>query len=148
MSLSSLRAAVFGVTGAALVTGMVACSSGSSTESPDTSGATPASESTSAAPAAAPHGAFTDCLTEHGIPAPPEGAPPAGATPPPGAPTPPLGPDGKPLPPPTDANGEPLPPPPPMGEDGKPLPPPGVDQAQWDEAMQACQSLAPQPPPQ
>ncbi|QRY51908.1 hypothetical protein [Mycolicibacterium septicum] len=137
MSLSSLRAAVFGVTGAALVTGMVACSSGSSTESPDTSAATSASESTSAAPAAAPHGAFTDCLTQHGIPAPPEGAPPG----------PPLGPDGNPLPPPTGANGEPLPPPPPMGEDGKPLPPPGVDQAQWHDAMQACQSLAPQPPP-
>ncbi|AMD54032.1 hypothetical protein ATO49_04960 [Mycolicibacterium fortuitum subsp. fortuitum DSM 46621 = ATCC 6841 = JCM 6387] len=24
--------------------------------------------------------------------------------------------------------------------------PPGVDQDQWDQAMQACQSLAPQPP--
>ncbi|MGW4098753.1 hypothetical protein [Mycobacterium sp. NPDC004974] len=131
MSLLSLRAAVFGVTGAALVTGMVACSSGSNTESPGTSTAASASESTSAAasaPAAAPHGAFTDCLTEHGIPAPPEGAPPgpppAGTTPPPGAPTPPL------------------------DSDGKPFPPPGIDRAQWDDAMQACHSLAPQPPQQ
>ena len=35
---------------------------------------------------------------------------------------------------------------PPPGTGATPPAPPGVDQDQWDQAMQACQSLAPQPP--
>jgi hypothetical protein len=57
-------------------------------------------EQSTTSPAPTGHGAFAQCLSEHGVPA---------------APGPAVG------------------------------PPPGVDQAVWDQAMQACSSLAPGP---
>ncbi|MED5810782.1 hypothetical protein VST63_00295 [Mycolicibacterium sp. 050232] len=69
-------------------------------------------------------------MQEHGIPAPPEGAPGA-----PGGPEHPGAPGHRP-------DG------PPPGDGATPPPPPGVDQGRWDDAMQACRSLAPQPPQQ
>jgi hypothetical protein len=129
MALTALRTAALGVTGAALIAGVVGCSSGgSSTESTTSataSSSTATSESTSAAAAPDGHDAFTACLTEHGVPAPPEGGPPAGMTPPSGPP-----PSGAPRP----------------GEGKTPPAPPGVDQGTWDEANEACASLAPAPP--
>jgi hypothetical protein len=111
-----------------LIAGVVGCSSGgSSTESTTSataSSSTATSESTSAAAAPDGHDAFTACLTEHGVPAPPEGGPPAGMTPPSGPP-----PSGAPRP----------------GEGKRPAPP-GVDQGTWDKANEACASLAPAPP--
>jgi hypothetical protein len=100
-----------GALAALLVGGVVGCSSD----------ATPR-------PSAAPdHDAFSKCLTDNGIPAPPEGGP---GSPPPGG-TPPSGPP---------PNG---PPPAGMGPMGAP---PGVDQEAWDNAMQQCSSLEPAPP--
>jgi hypothetical protein len=129
MALTALRTAALGVTGAALIAGVVGCSSGGSstqsTTSATASSSTATSESTSAAAAPDGHDAFTACLTEHGVPAPPEGGPPAGMTPPSG-------------PPPSGA----LRP----GEGKTPPAPPGVDQGTWDEANEACASLAPAPP--
>jgi hypothetical protein len=75
-----------------------ACSGTSSTPAPSaTTSSNPASSSTTAPTR---HGAFGECLRQHGVTAPPPG----------------------------------------------PAPPPGVDQTTWDNAMQACGSLAPAPP--
>ncbi|MDX1870990.1 hypothetical protein SBI67_02570 [Mycolicibacterium sp. 120266] len=136
MGLTALRTAALGVTGAALIAGVVGCSSGgSSTESTTSASAstssTATSEATSAAAAPDGHDAFTACLTEHGVPAPPEGGPPGGMAPPSGM-TPPSG------PPPAGA--------PQPGEGKTPPAPPGVDQETWDKANEACASLAPTPP--
>ena len=136
MALTALRTAALGITGAALIAGVVGCSSGgTSTESTTSATASTSSsatsESTSAAAAPDGHDAFTACMTEHGVPAPPEGGPPAGMTPPPGM-TPPSG------PPPSGA--------PQPGEGKTPPAPPGVDQGTWDKANEACASLAPAPP--
>ncbi|MEH3138376.1 MAG: hypothetical protein PGN30_25615 [Mycolicibacterium neoaurum] len=92
----TLRIAVLGVTATALTAGLVGCSSGTTV--------------------AAPSGddAFSACLTEHNIPAPPQGDP--GSQPPSGA------------------------------EGAAPSAPPGVDQEAWNQAHQACASLAPEPP--
>src|SRR6478735_6437855 len=109
---------------------VVACAPGASTASPSQ----PAGD----------HDAFTRCMTDNGVPAPPEGGPggpggsggpggpPSGGTPRDGA----APPDGvMPLP---ESDGPQF--------DGKTPPaPPGVDQQTWDNATQACASLAPTP---
>ena len=81
------------------------------------------SESASASPGA--DSPFGQCLSEHGVPAPPLGRP--------GGPG---GPEGeRPAgPPPGDAG-------------GAPPAPPNIDQGTWDAAMDACRSLAPTPLP-
>lgn len=99
--------------------------------------------STGSGPGGDDHDAFVGCMTENGVPAPPEGGP--GGPPPggghrggpqPGG-TPPAG------PPPA---GAPAGPPPEGGANaGTPSAPPGVDREVWDTAMQACASLAPPP---
>lgn len=75
-----------------------------------------------------PSDPFISCMTENGVPAPPQGGHPNG-------------------PPPGDVGNQP---PPPGGRGpgggGTPPPPPGVDQNVWNSALQACQSLAPTPP--
>ncbi|MGV0773738.1 hypothetical protein [Mycobacterium syngnathidarum] len=120
-----LRTAFCGLAAFAVVGSVAACSS---TESPDPS---PASSAVSVpSTRSVTPDAFGECMQEHGIPAPPEGTPGA-----PGGPEHPGGPGHRP-------DG------PPPGGDATPPPPPGVDQAQWEDAMQACQSLAPQPPGQ
>ncbi|OBF16208.1 hypothetical protein [Mycobacterium sp. ACS4331] len=125
-----LVVATFGLT-VALSGAIVGCSS-DSTEATSTTG--------SASPTAADRQAFTDCMTENGIPAPPEGGPggPAPDGPPPGAPQ---GPGG---PPPGAPDG-----PPPAGAPepgrGTPPSPPDVDRETWDRAIEACASLAPTP---
>lgn len=106
MNVSSMRIAVVGAVGAALLTGVVGCA----TE----------------AAAAPDHSAFEQCLTDHGVPAPPEGGPHG-----------PGGPGGE----------HPDGPPPGAPAEGQTPPaPPGVEQSTWDSAMQACASLRPEPP--
>jgi hypothetical protein len=107
MSTSEFRLAALAAAAAALMSAVVACSS--------------TAPSADAQPG---HDAFAQCLTEHGVSAPPQGQPPQGQLPQ-GAP-----PQGT----------------PPQG--GTPPAPPGVDQQTWDAALQACQSLAPAPPAQ
>lgn len=76
----------------------------------------PQTSTTTASPTS--HGAFGACLREHGVTQLPG---PPGAGQPPG--------------------------PPPQGEPGGTPPPPlGVDQSTWNNAIQACGSLAPAPP--
>jgi hypothetical protein len=124
----SLRRAAAGVIAAAFVSGVVACSSAAAPA--DQSNPSPTAQS-SASPteSAGNHAAFTQCMTDNGVPAPPEGrhagGPPRDGAPPEGAP-----PQGAPQ------------------HDGSATPPapPGVDQDTWDKAMQACSSLAPAPP--
>ncbi|MCV7363542.1 hypothetical protein [Mycolicibacterium neworleansense] len=106
-----VRTTFSGLAALALIGSVAACSPAESTES-----------------APVTPDAFGQCMQEHGIPAPPEGAPGA-----PGGPEHPGGPGHRP-------DG------PPPGDGDTPPPPPGVDQAQWENAMQACRSLAPQPP--
>ncbi len=97
--------------------------------------------SASPAPAQPPpgdHDAFIQCMTDHGVPPPPNrgpGGPGGPGGPPPGGPggPPPGG-------PPPDATAPP-------GDGSPPPAPPGVDQQTWDSAFQACASLAPPPPP-
>ncbi len=120
---------------ATLMTMTAACSSAATTAStagPASSAPTSITE-LSDTPAPGDHDAFTACLTEHGVPAPPDGGPGHG----PGGPG---GPGGQPPagPPPSGA--------PQPGQGGTPPAPPGVDQGTWDTAMQACKSLAPAPP--
>ena len=103
MTLSSLRMAAVGAAGAALLAGVVACSS--------------------EAAAAPDHTAFEQCLSDHGVPAPPAGGP--------------GGPGGHPSGPPPSG---------PPAAGAAPPAPPGIDQSTWDGALQACQSLAPAPP--
>ena len=67
---------------------------------------------------------FITCMTNNGVPAPPNREHPAGPPP---------------------SNGAT---PPPRTGGGTPPPPPGVDQDVWDSALKACQSLAPKPPTQ
>lgn len=100
-----LRTVVTTALGAVLVPAAVACSSGAAAAQQPAGG----------------NDAFMQCMTEHGVPAPPAGGP--GDAPPEG-------------PPPGDA--------PPA--EGPPPAPPGVDQQTWDAAGQACASLAPAPP--
>lgn len=93
------------------------------------------SSETAAASPGGPDSPFGQCLTEHGVPAPPQGGP--------GGPQGPGGPMGGP-------GGQPPAGPPPggaPGEGGAPPAPPNIDQGVWDSAMQACQSLAPALPP-
>lgn len=84
------------------------------------------SAETAAAAPNQPDDAFTQCLTDNGVPAPPEGGPGG------------HGPGGE------------RPAGPPPGErpheGGIPPAPPDIDQGVWDSAMQACHSLAPAPP--
>ncbi len=106
---------------AAIVALAPACSSNSTSPGPTSSST--AVSSTPTAPQA--HGAYEQCLAEHGVPA-PGGPPPSGTVPAPQGPPPG---------------------PPPDGTAGAtPPPPPGVDQATWDNAISACKSLAPSPP--
>ncbi|WP_328361080.1 hypothetical protein OG976_09605 [Mycobacterium sp. NBC_00419] len=116
MTLRPRHATAMAVLGAALVGGLVGCSAPSE-----------------AAPAG-PGGAgdpFIQCMTDNGVPAPPQGGPGG-----PGAPAgqPPQGGPG-------GLGG-------PGGQGGQPPAPPGVDQGVWDKGLQACASLAPQPPQQ
>jgi hypothetical protein len=97
----------------ALATIAAACSNTPSATSPGATSRTP-------------NGAFAQCLTAHGVPAPPEGQPPVGAPPPGSGPSGGASPSGT------------APPTPPA--------PPGVDQGVWESALQACSSLAPTPP--
>jgi hypothetical protein len=111
MRLRATRIPLAGFATLALLALVPACSNTSNTP-----GTTPSSTSTSQTK----HGAFGECLREHGVtqpPGPPVGGPPAG--PPPG-PTP--------------------------DHSDTPPPPAGVDQGTWDNAMQACGSLAPARP--
>ena len=74
---------------------------------------TPSAPQTTAPATSTPqtkHGAFGECLREHGVTQPPGPAP---------GPAP---------------------------DQGTPPPPAGVDQKTWNDAMQACGSLAPSPP--
>ena len=129
MNLVSLRRAAIGIIAAGLLGGVVGCSS--STTPAEPSSASPAAQSSaSPSPSEGNHDAFTQCLTDNGVPAPPDGGhaggpPRDGAAPPEGAP-----PEGAPK----------------HDGSGKPPAPPGVDQSTWDKAMQACSSLAPAPP--
>lgn len=123
MSRSEFRIAVLAAAGAAMMSAVVACSpSPSATADPPGPGASQTSG----------HDEFAQCLTEHGVPAPPQGhpdGPPPGGQPPQGAP------DG----------------PPPGGarpDGGTPPAPPNVDQQTWDSAMRACAQFAPAPPQQ
>ncbi|UJL30019.1 hypothetical protein HZU38_05845 [Mycolicibacterium vanbaalenii] len=123
---SKVRVALAAVAGAAVLPFAVGCSSGSA-----------AAEQPSGN-----HDAFVQCMTEHGVSAPPGG----GHSGPP--------PEGAPGPPPEDAGGPPGSPADGAGgphgspADGSPPPaPPGVDQQTWDAATQACGSLMPGPPP-
>lgn len=77
MSLPTFRVALLGVAGATLLAGVVVCSS--DTAEPATSAA-PSSSST----VTDTHEAFAQCLTDHGLPAPPKDGP--GGPPPHGAP--------------------------------------------------------------
>jgi hypothetical protein len=86
------------------------------------------SSETAAASPGASDSPFAQCLTDNGVPAPPEGGP-GGLMGGPGG-EPPAG-----LPP----GGGP-------GEGGAPPAPPSIDQATWDSAMQACRSVAPERP--
>jgi hypothetical protein len=89
------------------------CSGNSNTPATTTPSSTSAGSST--APRA--HGAYEQCLTDHGVPAPSENRP------------------------------GPAPGPPPEGTPGSsPPPPPGVDEATWDNALNTCRSLAPSRP--
>jgi hypothetical protein len=97
-----------------------ACSSNSTSPAPTSS-----TNLSSAPTAPQAHGAYEQCLADHGVPAPGglirSGSGPGPQGPPPG--------------------------PPPEGTPGAaPPPPPGVDQATWDTAISACKSLAPSPP--
>lgn len=111
---SRIPTLVIAAVSGSLILTVVSCSSGTPTASPQGPGG---------------HDAFAQCMTENGIPAPPDGGPGGPGGPPPGA-------DGAPPPlldgPPSDAGGPPA--------------PPGIDQQTWDNAMGACASLAPQPP--
>jgi len=109
-----------GATAAALIGSATACSSSTA----------PAAQSTvaSSSTSTSAHDAFAQCLSDNGVPAPPDGGHGQGGPPPDG--TPPSG------PPPQSAD----------GVNGAPPAPPGIDQSTWDKAMQACSSLAPAPP--
>ncbi len=116
---SKIPTTIISAVGGSLMLAVVSCSSGAPTASSQGPG---------------DHDAFAQCMTENGVPAPPDGGPggPGGhGGPPPGA-------DGMPPPPSADR--------PPLGAGGPPAPP-GVDRQTWDNALQACASLAPQPPP-
>lgn len=134
-----VRAAVLTVAATALVGGAAACSSNNGSGTTSSAASSSASSTTTSESAAAPskpdHEAFAKCLTDNGVPAPPEGGPGGPGGPPDG--TPPSGPPPE--------GGPPQGGPPPMGHQHPPAPP-GVDQATWDKAMQACASLAPAPP--
>ncbi|MBI3226672.1 MAG: hypothetical protein HYZ39_16625 [Mycolicibacterium cosmeticum] len=129
MTLLSLRTALLGATGAAMVAGVVACSSDAAQS--DSTVAEPSATSTSQSQSG-DRQAFRDCMTQHGVTMPEHG--PGGGH---GEHGP--GPEGRP-------DG-----PPPGGAPGAgqaPPAPPGVDQGTWDSAHQACASLAPAHPPQ
>ena len=134
-SIGIRTAAAAGALVAALMGATTACSVESSRPAPSVSSA-PGSSAMSAPGASRPapgatnlstasDDAFGQCMTEHGVPAPPAGGP---AGPPPGG-NPPSG---------TESG------PPPSGS--TPPPPPGVDEDTWNSAWQACGSLAPPPP--
>ena len=128
MFTSEFRVAVIAATGATLTAAVVACAPGTSMAAP----LQPAGD----------HDAFTQCLTDNGVPAPPDGGPggPGGhGGPPPGGPPPNGGgPPGGAMPPPGPGG--------PRANGQTPPAPPGVDQQTWDNATQACASLAPHPP--
>ncbi|WP_166654672.1 hypothetical protein [Mycobacterium sp. BK086] len=111
MVLRPLHAGAMTALGVALIGTVVACSP-SSVAAPGNPGG--------------PNDPFAQCMTENGVPAPPQGQPPQGG---PGGPGGPGGHGGQP-------------------PQGQPPAPPGVDQSVWDKGLQACASLAPAPPPQ
>lgn len=120
MTLRPLHATAMAVLGAALVGGVVACSA--------------PSEAAPAGPGGSGSDPFIQCMTDNGVPAPPQGRP--------GGPGGQGGQDG---PPPQGGQGGPGA----QGDHSGPPPaPPGVDQGVWDKGLQACASLAPQPPAQ
>ncbi|WP_082963475.1 hypothetical protein [Mycolicibacterium peregrinum] len=136
-----VRTAFSGLAALAVIGSAAACASGESTDSPTQAAqsSTQAPMSSSGQPSApVTPDAFGQCMQEHGIPAPPEGTPGA-----PGGPEHPGGPGHHPDGPPPGGSDSP-----PPGAGATPPAPPGVDQAQWEDAMQSCQSLAPHPPPQ
>lgn len=106
----------------------VGCSAqGADAPAPTNSDVSPSASTTLTTPSGAPavtspppmSQAFTDCMSQHGVAqsaGPPSGPPPNGAN----QPTPPA-PDQR-------------------------LAPPGVDQQTWENALRACESLAPEPP--
>ncbi|SBS72293.1 conserved exported hypothetical protein [uncultured Mycobacterium sp.] len=117
MTLRPLHAAAVTAMGAALIGTVMACS--------------PSSQAAPGNPGG-PGDPFVTCMTENGVPAPPQGAPPQGG---------PGGPGSQPGGPPPQGG--------PGGQGGGRLPaPPGIDQSVWDKGLQACASLAPAPPPQ
>jgi hypothetical protein len=97
------------------------CSTPKPTQPSTISSVTPTT--TSAPPQS--HGVYEQCLTEHGVPAPPAGPAP-GPEPVPQGPPPGPAPEGTP--------------------GAVPPPPPGVDETTWAKATQACASLQPRPP--
>ena len=115
MTLRSRHATAMAVLGAALVGGLVGCSAPSEAAPAGPGGAGGASDP------------FIQCMTDNGVPAPPQGGPGGPGGPPPQGGQPPA---------------------PPGGQGGQPPAPPGVDQGVWDRGLQACASLAPQPPQQ
>ncbi|BBX05911.1 hypothetical protein [Mycolicibacterium aichiense] len=117
MTLRLLHAAAMGTISAGLIGAVVACA--------------PSSDAAPGNPPG-PNDPFATCMTDNGVPAPPQGGPgaPGGQ---PSGPPPQGGPGGQPNP----------------GAAGGPPPaPPGVDQSVWDKGLQACASLAPAPPQQ
>lgn len=104
--------AAAGLVAAALIGSAVVCAASSAAAPQDPGG---------------PGDPFFTCMTQNGVPAPPQGGP--GEHP-----------DG---PPPQGAAGGP-----PSGQGGQPPAPPGVDQGVWNKALQACASLTPPPPQQ
>jgi hypothetical protein len=112
--------ALAGLASLAMVPG---CSGTSSSPTSTTSPASPTPSSGTNTPT--PHGAFGECLRQHGVSIAPSG----------------------PADPRTSPEGPPPGPPPVAAPHGSTPPPPGVDQGTWDNAMQACESLAPAPPP-
>jgi len=115
MSLRPLHAAAVAGMGAALIGGVLAYA--------------PASEAAPADPGG-PNDPFVACMTENGVPAPPQGGPRG-----------PGGPGGQDHP-----NGPPPSGAPQQGQGGPPPAPPGVDEGVWNKAFDACASLAPAPP--
>lgn len=121
MTLRPIHATAMAVLGAALVGGLVGCSAPSEAAPAGPGGAGGAGDP------------FIQCMIDNGVPAPPQGGPDGhGGQPQQG------GPGGQ--------GGQP--PAPPGGQGSQPPAPQGVDQGTWDKGLQACASLAPQPPQQ
>ena len=120
MTLRPLHAAAMGTMSAALIGALVTCA--------------PSSYAAPGNPAG-PNDPFVKCMTDNGVPTPPQGGPggPGGQGGQPSGPPSQGGPGGQ-----HDSG----------AAGGPPPAPPGVDQSVWDKGLQACASLAPAPPQQ